>query len=272
MIVAEIRLRFYRRPIKYLFPMSLEQFLPVKRSGFLLAIGALCCGLATTGLGGFPDHSFEKLGVSDRALQRPDGNIWVTYEQPLDEDNVTDLFDVPRHFKTAIVRNNGEQIPGSDRLFEIGNRFTSGLVAMAIQADNKLLLGIETGEFVRLNADGSRDMSFNPEITQVVGAVFVQPDGKIIVIPELVRLNPDGSNDPSFSSSLSDAFPTFAGAQSNGKILVSFYTSPYLRRLNSDGSIDPTFSANLNTPVYSGLVLPNDAILLRLFQSDPAAS
>jgi uncharacterized delta-60 repeat protein len=249
--------------------VALEPPLPVNRSRPLLAIVVLCCGLATTVLAGFADHSFEQLGVSSRALQRPDGNIWIIYERPLDEHNVINGFDVPRLFNTAIVRNNGEHIPGSDRLVEIGNRFTFGFFAMAVQADHKLLLGIETGQFLRLNADGSRDMSFNPQVTQVVGGVVLQPDGKMIVAPELVRLNPDGSKDPSFSSSVSDASSAFAGLQSNGKILVSFNATPYLRRLKTDGSTDPSFSANLSTNVYSGVVLPNDAILLRLFQVDP---
>jgi uncharacterized delta-60 repeat protein len=250
--------------------VSLEQSLPAKRSHLLLKIVALCCGLATTVSGGFTNHSFEKRGFSERTLQRPDGNIWVIYEQPLDGHNVTNRFDVPRLFKTAIVRNDGEHVPGSDRLIEIGNRFTSGFFGMAAQPDNKLLLGIETGEFLRLNADGSRDMGFNPQVTQAVGAVVLQPDGKMIVAPELVRLNPDGSKDPSFSSSLSDAAFTFAGRQSSGKILISFYDAPYLRRLKTDGTTDPTFSANLSGFVYSGVVLPNDAILLRVGQYDPS--
>jgi uncharacterized delta-60 repeat protein len=252
--------------------MSLGKSWPVSQSRLLLPIVvALCCGLASTVLGDFTDHFFEKPGVSGRALQRPDGNIWVLYEEPLDEHNVTNAFDVPRLFKTAIVRNNGERVPGSDRLFETGNRFAYGFVATAGQADNKLLLGIETGEFLRLNADGSRDTSFIPQVTQVVGAVVVQSDGKIIVTPELVRMNPDGSKDPSFNSSLSDVSSLFAGLQSNGKILVSASNAPYLRRLNIDGTIDPTFSADLSSYVYSGLVLPNDAILLRLSSCDPSA-
>ena len=204
--------------------MALEQSFPVNRSRPLRAIVALCWGFATTVLGGFPDHSFERIGVGSRALQRPDGNIWVIYEQPLDEHNVINWFDAPRLFKTAIVRNNGEHVPGSDRLIEIGDRFTYGFFAMAAQADNKLLLGTETGEFLRLNADGTLDTSFNPEVTEVVGAVVLQPDGKMIVAPELVRLNPDGSKDPSFSSSLSNASSSFAGSQSNGKILIGFNT------------------------------------------------
>ncbi len=248
--------------------MSLEQS-PLNRLRLLFPIVALCLGLATTVSGGFRDHSFEKLGVSSRALQRPDGNIWVIYEQSQNGDDVINAFDVPRLFNTAIVRNNGEHIPGSDRLVEIGNRFYSGFFAMAVQADNKLLLGTETGQFLRLNADGSRDLSFSPQVTQTVGAVVLQPDGKMVVVPELVRLNSDGSKDPSFSSSLSDASPAFAGLQSNGKIVVSLNSDPYLRRLNSDGSIDPSFSAKLSPYVYSGVILPNDAILLRLIDFDP---
>jgi uncharacterized delta-60 repeat protein len=250
--------------------VSLEQSLPAKRSRFLLAIASLSCGLVTAVLAGFPDHSFEKLGVAGNAFERPDGNIWVIYEQPLDEHNVTNRFDVPRLFKTAILRNTGERVRGSDRLFETGNRFTSGFVATAVQADNKLLLGTETGEFFRLNADGSRDVSFNPKVTDPVGVLVLQPDGKMILVPQLVRLNPDGSKDASFNSSLSDVSSAFAGLQSNGKSLVSFYGAPYLRRLNSDGTIDPTFSANLSADAYYGLVLPNNAILLRLAQFDPS--
>ena len=219
-------------------------------------------------MGQFANHSFEKLGVSIRTLERPDGKIWVIYEQPEDGRNVTNRFDPGRLFKTAILSNSGEHLPGSDRLFEIGNRFTFGFFAMATQADNKLLLGTETGDFFRLNADGSRDTSFNPEVTQTVGAVVVQSDGKIVVVPEMVRLAANGTKDPSFSSPLSNASPGFVGLQSDGKIVVSVDASPYLQRLKSDGSIDATFLANLSSYVYSGLMLPDDAILLRLYESD----
>lgn len=249
--------------------MSLEQSWPVNGLRLLLSIGALCCGLATTTLGDFTDHSFETPGFSSRVLQRPDGNIWVVYEHAENEHDAINNFDRPRLFTTAIVRNNGEHIPGSDRFFESGNRFSYGFLAMAAQADNKLLLGTESGGFLRFNADGSRDLSFNPVVTQVVGAVALQPDGKMIVVPELVRLNPDGSKDPSFSSPVTEASSNFAGAQSNGKILVGIDSPPYLRRLNSDGSIDPTFAANLNNYLFSILVLPNDQILVRFQQENP---
>ncbi|MEY2528774.1 MAG: hypothetical protein QOJ05_864, partial [Verrucomicrobiota bacterium] len=151
----------------------------VERAPLLLKIVAVWATFASTVLGDFTDHSFEQPSFGSRALQRPDGNIWVVYEQPQNEHDVINAFDVPRLFNTAIVRNNGEHIPGSDRLFAAGGRFNYGFSATAAQADNKLLLGTETSGFLRFNADGSRDTSFNPAVTQAVGAVVLQPDGKM---------------------------------------------------------------------------------------------
>jgi uncharacterized delta-60 repeat protein len=248
--------------------VPLTHFLLVARPRRLGAILAFCSCLATTVLGGFTDRSFEKLGVTSRALQRPDGNIWVIYEQPQDDHDIVDRFDVPGLFKTALVTNTGERVPGSDRLCELGNRFTYGFFAMATQADNKLLLGTETGEFFRLNADGSLDSAFNPQVSQVVGTVAVQSDGKILVAPELVRLNADGSRDSSFNAQLANESPGTITLQSSGKIVVAVGSAPYLKRLNPDGSADPTFAANLPAEIYSILRLPNDALLVRVFQFD----
>jgi uncharacterized delta-60 repeat protein len=233
-----------------------------------LAIVFVCSSLATTALAGFVDHSFEKLGTSERALQRPDGNIWVIYEQAQDEHDVLDRFDIPRLFKTAVVTSTGQHIPGSDRQFEIGDRFTFGFFAMAVQSDNKLLLGIETGEFFRLKADGTLDSTFHPQTSQVVGAIALQPDGKILVVPELVRLNQDGSKDSSFSSQLGNQSPSVIALQSSGQIVVNVDSAPYLKRLNPDGGVDGSFAANLPARVDSILSLPNDAFLARLTQFD----
>jgi uncharacterized delta-60 repeat protein len=231
-------------------------------------VAAFCFLSGTTAHGQFANHVFEKLGLTIQAIQRPDGNIWVIYEQPLDSRDVVDRFDVPRLLKTALVTNDGERIPGSDRLFETGNRFFSGIFAMAVQPDNKLLLGTVTGKFFRLNADGSLDTSFAPQLSNAVGAIAVQPDGKILAFSdELVRLNPDGSRDFSFNSQLTGGFPFMLGLQSTGQIIVSLVSPPYLKRLNSDGSIDSTFKANLSAAVDSALVLPDDAILIRRLQN-----
>ena len=90
--------------------------------------------------------------------------------------------------------------------------------ALALQADGKVVLG---GLFrmvndqplyslARLNADGSLDTTFNPNLgTQdfQTYSVAVQSDGKVLVggeaaedgIPGLTRLNADGSTDASYS-------------------------------------------------------------------------
>jgi uncharacterized delta-60 repeat protein len=212
-------------------------------------------------MGEFASHSFEKGGYTDNAFQRPDGSIWVMYHEYQDDRDTTNRFDVPRFIKTAIVRNNGERILGSDRLLGVGNRFSFGVIfSAATQSDNKLLLVTDVAGFIRLNADGSLDASFKPQTT---GGIVLQSDGKILV--GAVRLNPDGSRDPSFVPQLDGSFYAVA-LQTSGKIVVATDSPPYLKRLNSDGSVDPTFVANLDAQVWSALSLPDNAILVREIQ------
>lgn len=137
---------------------------------------------------------------------------------------------------------------------------------IAVQPDGKILIGgqfttyngLEALRLIRLNADGSRDMSFDTGFTvasiqatsgMAVQRIFIQPDGKILIhgsygySPLLMRLNSDGSRDTDFNPT------TFAGyginnilLQSDGKILVTTATYyPYLARLNADGSRDTSF-------------------------------
>src|SRR5437763_5146418 len=176
---------------------------------------ALSCGLATTALAQFAGHSFEKLGYTDTALQRPDGNIWVVYHQYQDTRDIINEFDVPTFFKTAIVRNNGERISGSDRLLGQGYRFTLPIFSAAAQSDNKLLLVSDVADFIRLNANGSLDTSFKPQVVSYVGGIVLQPDGEILVSPDGIRLNPDGTRDPSFVVQLDAGTFSFAGLQTS---------------------------------------------------------
>jgi uncharacterized delta-60 repeat protein len=246
--------------------------LTVHRSPFVLTIVALCTCLAATVRGDFAGHSFEQKGQTGPVLQRPDGNLWAGYHVFQDEHDVTNAFDVPKLFKTAILDSNGDHVAGSDRLLYRGNRFANGFLAgaMVVQPDNKLLVSIETGEFLRLNPDGTLDATFNPPVSHnYYNSIAVQADGKILVAPTLDRFNPDGSKDPSFTSQLGSEHPDRLALQSSGKAIVNTVSSPYLRRLNTDGSVDSTFVANLSTRVESILILPNDAILVRLVQLTP---
>lgn len=156
--------------------------------------------------------------------------------------------------------------------------FSVGVYALAIQSDGKILVGGNFTSYngdgtvpdrlVRLNSDGSRDLSFNGTnagFDAVVSSIRVQDNGKLLVsgsfvsyngetaVPDrLIRLNDDGSLDPTFNSGQTG----FNGSVSdftldeNGKILaIGSFTSyngdasipDRIARLNLDGSVDPTF-------------------------------
>ena len=135
----------------------------------------------------------------------------------------------------------------------------AGITPFAVQSDGKVLAGPLFGPdgpetVVRLNADGTLDSSFNPQLagdngqTRVRRAV-VQPDGRILISggfhtvngvarQHLARLHPDGSTDLTFSAARSGDFQLLR----NGQLIVRSGT---LYRLHNDGSLDSTFSADV---------------------------
>ena len=152
---------------------------------------------------------------------------------------------------------------------------------MAVQPDGKILIGGDFTSYngdaaasdavMRLNADGTRDTTFNPGgsgVTQSVGAVAVQPDGKIVIgglfnsyngdftAPSdmVMRLNADGTRDTTFNAggSGADGSVYAVAVQPDGKIVIGgFFTiynndaaaSDYVMRLNANGTRDTTFNA-----------------------------
>lgn len=170
------------------------------------------------------------------------------------------------------------------------------IYSLALQADGKVLIGDQTNGavtsplnfFMRFNADGSRDTSFNTGTgfqlltPGRVGAFAVQPDNKIIIGGKfdlvnnasrfcLARLNEDGTLDNSFqiSTTAANRFTQIyeiyhLALQSDGKVIVSGgftymvngVTKQNLARLNSDGSIDPSFNLSTLITDFAG---PNGA-------------
>ena len=128
------------------------------------------------------------------------------------------------------------------------------------------------GKLVRLNADGTRDATFTPNITGRAIAVAAQPDGKVLVggdldrvggtaVTNIARLNFDGTLDAVFqaNATVSQSFPNnipptsvyVLRVQPDGRILVGgnylqLDNTPrrYLGRLNADGTLDTTFNAD----------------------------
>lgn len=144
--------------------------------------------------------------------------------------------------------------------------------SIALQPDGKILVGgmftlyngVAANYLVRLNADGTRDASFNytEPTTGGVKSLSLQADGKILVggFGTLVRLNTNGTRDASFSITIPSAYGYFfpfvnaTVVQPNGKILVGGYLPiGNITRLNADGTYDAGFdhSFYVNYQVYS---------------------
>ncbi|HXJ72535.1 MAG TPA: hypothetical protein VNM37_06770, partial [Candidatus Dormibacteraeota bacterium] len=165
----------------------------------------------------------------------------------------------------------------------------AGFYALAVQADGKIvvgglftsLVGQPRANIGRLNADGSLDTAFNPQVggnvfNPYVGTLAVQADGKIVVggrfttladqlRNNLGRLNANGTLDTTFNPGATDGpvDPPYTmverlAVQADGKILVGGPNS--LSRLNTDGSPDPSFNSDL-TELY-GMALQRDGNLL----------
>lgn len=185
-----------------------------------------------------------------------------------------------------------------DTSFDIGTGFNSTVNSIVLQNDGKIIVsgeftrfqGASQSNIIRLNADGSKDTSFNvfSGFNGIVKSVLIQPDGKIVVggyftryINDtrngVIRLNSDGSNDTTFNISTGFGFApgvTSLGLQPDGKIIVGGYFRYYkgisqnhLIRLNADGTKDDSFEVGTGYGVDETksisfiIVRPNGKIL-----------
>ena len=181
--------------------------------------------------------------------------------------------------------------PGADR----------NVKALAVQPDGKIVvggtfstlggggMGTTTRKHIgRLPPDGSVD-SFNPGANDVVDALAIQADGKIVVggffttfggggsgtsvRNRIARVNADGTLDTSFDPG-ANAEITSLAIQADGKILVagSFTTlggggtGTFVRnriaRLNPDGTLDMTFNPGANDRISAIALQPDGKILV----------
>jgi uncharacterized delta-60 repeat protein len=179
---------------------------------------------------------------------------------------------------------------------------------VALQPDGKIIFGgifisyngdATVSHFVmRLNADGTRDTTFNiggtgaggvgPSANTTVNAVALQPDGKIViggnftlyngtaVSSGVMRLNADGTRDPTFNigGSGTTLLVNAVAVQPDGKIVIGGLFTSYngdaaasdrVIRLNADGTRDTTFNvggAGANLIVYAAALQPDGKILI----------
>lgn len=167
-------------------------------------------------------------------------------------------------------------------------------VSIAVpQADGKVLIaggftnvGAPIRNYLaRLNADGTLDTSFNAQVdgptAPFIGAVTVQPDGKILIggrfatvggvaRTNFARLNADGTLDTGFDVAVND-FVRSIMLEPDGQIViggnfsnVAGTTRQKVARLDSDGTLDAGFNPNVSSfgLVYGLALQPDGRILI----------
>jgi len=142
------------------------------------------------------------------------------------------------------------------------------------QTDGKIVVGgdfttykgFSENSIIRLNANGSKDLTFDNSIgfNNQVNSIAIQSDGKILVggnfttykgVTEnfIIRLNSNGTKDISFDNSIGFDGSIFSIViQPDGKILVGGFFGNYkgvsankIIRLNSNGTKDITFDNSI---------------------------
>ncbi len=191
-----------------------------------------------------------------------------------------------------------------DATFNSGSGFTSSpyFYETLVQPDGKILVagelyeynGAEVKGIVRLNTDGSRDLTFNPLPPVFEGwfsSIVLQPDGKIIAAGgftthigrrNIVRLNTNGDIDNTFML-YDQGFTHFIYdlmLMPDGKVIVAgmvgywaetfegptWIATGKIARLNADGSFNTDFTlqnnVSFNDHTYSLASQPDGKILV----------
>src|ERR1700682_532602 len=208
---------------------------------------------------------------------------------------------------TATVRNHIGRLNADGTVDMSFNPGTNSIVqTVAVQPDGKILIGgnfsaVGGGDglatlrqyIARLNADGTVDMSFNPGANNVVYALVVQPDGKILVGGNFFklggggvgtttrnaigRLNADGSLDNSFDPGASKVggvpIVYTMALQPDGKVVVGGYfqglgggtgstVRNWIGRINADGTLDTPFNPGATFTVNTSALQADGKIVL----------
>jgi uncharacterized delta-60 repeat protein len=160
-----------------------------------------------------------------------------------------------------------------DPTFNTGSGFSDRVQCVLVQPDGKVLVGgnflqfdgAGPGRLIRLNADGTRDLSFTASVFGEVRRLALRPDGRILVAHNSNRLTcllPSGALDPTFNngftvdgSSISGiAVLTTGGIVLSGNFIgIGGMPSSGIALLTPNGQPDPSFEPGegLANP-YSG--------------------
>jgi uncharacterized delta-60 repeat protein len=181
------------------------------------------------------------------------------------------------------------------------------IMSIALQSDGKILIGgyftslqpnlgatTTRNRVARLNADGTVDSTFDPNLGGALGpgveAVLLQSDGKVVLggtftsaqpngaatattRNRLARFNANGTLDTGFDPNVSGTVLTLA-QQTDGNIIVgggfttlqpngaaTATTRNHLARLYADGSLDPVYDPNTNNGVTKVVIQPDGRVV-----------
>ena len=158
-----------------------------------------------------------------------------------------------------------------DGTFNPGTGPDQPVVSLGVQLDGKIIVtgnfsvfnGVARAGIVRLNTDGSVDLTFNPGTgaSGLVNGEIIQNDGKIIVFggfnffnglarAKLIRLNADGSVDTAYAQNTAiNSDIRDAELMPNGKLLIvgvffdiNGVSRRSVARLDANGAHDLTFN------------------------------
>lgn len=236
---------------------------------------------------GTNDNSFNTGDPGYGNGDGPNGQVYVTTVQQDGKVLIGGTFTSYNGINTSkLARLNSD---GSiDNTFAIGTGANNDVWTIVVQNDGKILVGgsfttlggTNINRIIRLNPDGSRDVSFNvgTGFNAYVLSIVVQSDNKIIVaggftsyngstVNYITRLNSDGTIDSGFSTGTGPNNQVqSASLQTDGKIIIGGFftsvngTSRYcIARLNANGSHDTGFNPGTGA---------NNMVLSTTLQSD----
>jgi uncharacterized delta-60 repeat protein len=205
----------------------------------------------------------------------------------------------------ATVRNRIARLNANGTVdSEFNANANNAVAALAIQRDGKIILGgsfttlqpigndvsATRNRIARLNANGTLDSEFYPNVGGSVLSVAVAPDGGVMVggyftsvwgrgtvttsRSYVARINPDGSFDPAFNAGANYAVAAFA-FQPDGKIVLGGYFTALqsrglstavprnrLARVNSDGTVDTAFTLDAGGRPLVSVAQPDGKLLI----------
>jgi uncharacterized delta-60 repeat protein len=179
--------------------------------------------------------------------------------------------------RIARINTNGSL----DNTFNPGTGANEFISSIKILSDGKILIGgaftqfnsINKGYFIKLNQNGTLDLSFNTNglgANSRVSHINIQPDNKILIAGlfsdyngisrnRIARLNIDRELDNTFNPGTgANAGVNLTAIQADSKILLlggftqfNGINISYFTRLNNDGSMDFNFNTTSNTGANS---------------------